>query len=179
VITSTLQCAHATCHPLIGHLIRQVEQTGPRAQSLCHARSRLQFAGAISPPRLTPGPTFGCFLHLARRLVRPLSEFYASLELGLDHLLRRESHRRPLRPTMAHVKGWLVQTPWEDFRLDRVGALISINAAGNLDVIPCKDTDAPRKQPLVHTPALLGSLSLEGSGVQITPRVLPWLSTGN
>jgi hypothetical protein len=80
---------------------------------------------------------------------------------------------------MAHVKGWLVQTPWEDFHLDRAGVLISINTAGNLDVIPCKDADAPRKQPLAHTPALLGSLSLEGSVVRITPWPLPWLSTGN
>jgi hypothetical protein len=48
--------------------------------------------------------------------------------------------------------------PQEDFRLDRAGALISINVAGNLDVIPCKDADAPRKQPLAHTLTLLQQL---------------------
>jgi hypothetical protein len=74
--------------------------------------------------------------------------------------------------------------PREDFRLDRAGALILINAAGNLYVIPCKDADAPRKQPLAHTRLCynnygMGGLSLGGSGVRTTPQPLPRLSAKN
>jgi hypothetical protein len=44
--------------------------------------------------------------------------------------------------------------PREDFCINQAGALISMSAAGNLDVITCQDGDAPRKQPLTHTPVL-------------------------
>jgi hypothetical protein len=48
--------------------------------------------------------------------------------------------------------------PRDDFRLNQVGSLISISATENLDVIPCQDVDAPRKQPLAHTSELLQQL---------------------
>jgi hypothetical protein len=48
--------------------------------------------------------------------------------------------------------------PREDLRLIRARALISMNAVGNLNVIPCKDADAPHKQSLAKTPALLQQL---------------------
>jgi hypothetical protein len=75
-------------------------------------------------------------------------------------------------------------TPQEDFCLDEAGALISINAAGNLDVIPRQDADAPRKQPLAHIWRCynnydMGSVSLRGSGARTTHQSLPRLSTGN
>jgi hypothetical protein len=58
------------------------------------------------------------------------------------------------------------------------GALTLIRAAGNLNVIPCKDTDASRKQLLAiprrcYTNYGMGSLYLEGSGIQTTPQTLP------
>jgi hypothetical protein len=71
--------------------------------------------------------------------------------------------------------------PREYFRLDQARALISISVAGNLDVIPCQDADAPHKQPfgpcpgaITTTMAWATSLS-GGSGVWTIPR----LSTGN
>jgi hypothetical protein len=57
MITSTLQCAHTTCHPPMGCPIRQTEQTGP--QSLRLAQSTVQTAGATSLPRPIPGLAFG------------------------------------------------------------------------------------------------------------------------
>jgi hypothetical protein len=33
-----------------------------------------------------------------------------------------------------------------------------MGAAGNLDIISCQDDDAPRKQPLAHTPTVLQPL---------------------
>jgi hypothetical protein len=49
-------------------------------------------------------------------------------------------------------------TPREDSCLNQGGALISISVAGNIDAILCQDTDAPHKQPLAHTLALLHQL---------------------
>jgi hypothetical protein len=105
--TSTLQYMHVACHPLMGRQIRQAERTGLRVQSLRLAQSRIQPAFTTSPPRSTPSPAFRRFLLLARRQVRPSSEFSASPELGLAHQLRHESCIRPLRLTVAHVKGRL------------------------------------------------------------------------
>jgi hypothetical protein len=66
----------------MGHLIRQAKQTDPRAQIFASpdAESGLR---AISPHRPTLSSASG--------------EFFASPELGLSHLLHRESHGRPLR----------------------------------------------------------------------------------
>jgi hypothetical protein len=49
-------------------------------------------------------------------------------------------------------------TPREDFRINQARALISMNATENLDVITRQDNNAPRKQPLAHTPTLLQPL---------------------
>jgi hypothetical protein len=44
--------------------------------------------------------------------------------------------------------------PREDFRINQAGALISISATENLEVIKRQDDDVPCKQPLAHTPGL-------------------------
>jgi hypothetical protein len=49
-------------------------------------------------------------------------------------------------------------TPQDDFRINQAGALISMSAVGNLNVITRQDDDAPRKQLLAHTLALLQPL---------------------
>jgi hypothetical protein len=108
MITSPLQCTHATCHPPLGHLIRQAEETGPRAQNLRLARSRVQPTGAISalpeaesspraqsPPCPTLGPTFGRFLRLARARPRPPTPPRITWEAT--------------PPAVAHVTGGLVR----------------------------------------------------------------------
>jgi hypothetical protein len=48
--------------------------------------------------------------------------------------------------------------PREDFCINQAGTLISMSAAGNLDIITRQDDDTPLKQPLAHTPALLQPL---------------------
>jgi hypothetical protein len=75
------------------------------------------------------------FLCLARRQAQPSSGFSASPELDLGHQLHRESRRQPLCTSIAHIEGRLGKKPRQDFRINRARALISMNAAGNLDVI--------------------------------------------
>ena len=47
-----------------------------------------------------------------------------------------------------------LSAPREDFCINQAGALISMSAAGNLDVITRQDNDTPRNPPLAHTPVL-------------------------
>jgi hypothetical protein len=176
MITCTLQCAHASCHLPMGRLIRQAEQTGPWTHSLRLARNRIQPTGAISSPWPTPVPSFRWFLRLARAQSRPPTI------PRISQTTTPPNYGAP--PNCGTRQGTIRLTPREDCRLDQAGALILINVAGNLDIIPCQDTDAPRKQTLTYTQRCynnydMGSLSLGGSGVQTTPRSLPRLSTGN
>jgi hypothetical protein len=60
----------------MGRLLRQAERTSLRAQHL----------------------------RLTRPKLKPLGKFFASPELDLGHQLRRESRRRPLHPTVAHIE---------------------------------------------------------------------------
>jgi hypothetical protein len=85
----------------------------------------------ISPPRLT--------------LSSASDEFSASLELGLGHLLHRESRGRPLR-RLWHTSRDGSSNTSERLPPRSSRALTSINVAGNHDVIPRKDADAPHKQ---------------------------------
>jgi hypothetical protein len=77
MITSPLQCAHAACHPLMGHLIRQDRADWPLGSILRLTQRRVQPTGAIfaspdaesnpwaqSPPRPTLSPTDGRNLRL-------------------------------------------------------------------------------------------------------------------
>jgi hypothetical protein len=82
----------------------------------------------------------------------------------------RLARSRPRPPTTSQIphtatppncgarQGTARLTAREDFRLDQVAVLILISAVENLDVIPCKDADAPHKQPLAYTLALLQQL---------------------
>jgi hypothetical protein len=144
MITSTLQCVHAAYHPLMGRIIRQAERIGLRAQSLRLAWSRIQPAGITCPSRLTPSPTFGWFLCLARARPQPPTTPWIS--------------QTATPPDCGARHGTARLMPQEDFRLNQAWALISISVAGNLDVIPCQDADALRKKPLAHTPTLLQQL---------------------
>jgi hypothetical protein len=121
MIMSPLQYAHTAYHPPMGHLIRQTKQTGPRAQ-ISALPDAVSSPRAQSPPRPMPSPALGRFLRLARHRVRPSGDFSASpdAEFGLRWILclARARPRPPTTPwiprattppTVAHVKGWLVQ----------------------------------------------------------------------
>jgi hypothetical protein len=110
MITPPLQYAHTACHPLMGHLIRQVKQTGPRAQISAspdiESGPQVQISASPdaesdprmqSPPHPMPSLALERFLHLARPRVRSSGDFSASPELDLGHLLHRESRERSLR----------------------------------------------------------------------------------
>jgi hypothetical protein len=125
MITSPLQSKHAACHPPMGHLIQQAEQTGTRAQFSASPDDEFN-PRAQSLPRPTPSLALRPFIRLARRRVRTSDEFSTSCKLDLGHLLRHESRGWPLRQTVAHVKGWLVQhlgktfvSPKRGFDLDK------------------------------------------------------------
>jgi hypothetical protein len=132
---------HAACHPLMGRQIRQAERTGLRAQSLYLARSRIQSAFTTSPPRPTSSLALERILRLARARPR------------LPTTLRIPQTATP--PDCGARHGMARLMPREDFRLNHVGAPVSISAAENLDVTTRQGTDAPRKQPLAHIRALL------------------------
>jgi hypothetical protein len=61
-------------------------------------------------------------------------------------------------PDCSARRGTTRLTPRKDFCINQAGALISMSAAGNLNVITRQDNDAPRKQLLSHTSALLQPL---------------------
>jgi hypothetical protein len=67
-------------------------------------------------------------------------------------------------PDYSARRGTARLTPREDFRINQVGALISMSAAGNLDVITRQGEDAPHKQPLAHTTAQLQLRAPRGGG---------------
>jgi hypothetical protein len=108
----------------------------------------------ISPPRPTSGSALERILCLARARPRPPT----TLRIPQTATpLNCEAHHGTARLTPPRPRG----------------ALISISATGNLDVIPCQDADAPCKQPLAHTPRCynnydMGSLSPGGSSVRTT-----------
>jgi hypothetical protein len=161
---------------------------------------------AIQPPKLikkrfdpislsrtlSASPEARCSLR-----VQPSGDLSASPDVKLDP--RANSPPRPssasvtyyaANPTDGHSanygahQGMVRLTPREDFHLDRAGALISISTSGNLDIILCQDADAPRMQPLAHTPTLLQQLRHGqplpwGLGHMDNPRYVPPLSTEN
>jgi hypothetical protein len=93
-------------------------------------------SGANAPPRPTLGSTLRQVLRLTRARPRPpTTPRIPQTATSPDCSARRE---------MA----WLA--PREDFYINQTGTLISMSAAGNLDVITCQDDDVPRKQPLAH-----------------------------
>jgi hypothetical protein len=97
-------------------------------------------SGATSPPRPTSSSALERVLRLARVRPRPpTTQRIPQTATPPDYSARRGTAR-------------------EDFRIHQAGALISMSAIGNLDVITRQDDDAPRKQPLAHTPALLQPL---------------------
>jgi hypothetical protein len=98
----------------------------------------------ISLPRPTSGSTLRRILSLARAQPRPPTT------------PRIPQTNTP--PNGGVHQGMARLTPREDYHLDQAGALISISATGNLDIIPCQDANAPCKQSLAHTPALLQQL---------------------
>jgi hypothetical protein len=98
----------------------------------------------ISPPRPTSSSAFERVLCLARARTRPPT-----------------TPRIPQTATLPDCsarRGTARLAPQEDFCINQAGALISMSAAGNLDVITRQDDDAPRKQTLTHTPSLLQPL---------------------
>jgi hypothetical protein len=154
---STLQCAHAACHPRMGRLIRKAKQTGLWVQSLCVARSRIQLAGTTSPPRLTPVLASGDFS------TSPDVKF-GPWENSSPHSSSASATYYAANPADCHSA-----------RLWRTSRDGSTNASGRLPPRPsrssdldkrsresrchsCQDADAPRKQPLAHTPVLLQQL---------------------
>jgi hypothetical protein len=104
MITHAPLCAHAACHPQMGHLIRR--KSGPALGRKTPPRPTLGLPSGTSPPC----PTLGS----------PLGIVSASPELGLSYLLHRESHKRPLHQ-LRHTSGKARPSPREDFRLTHAG----------------------------------------------------------
>jgi hypothetical protein len=97
-------------------------------------------SGATAPPRPTPGSALRQVLHLTRARPRPpTAPQIPQTATPPDCSARRETARL---------------ASWEDFCINQTWTLILMTAEGNLDVITCQDDDAPRKQPLAHTPML-------------------------
>ena len=98
--------------------------------------------GATPLPCLTPSSALEQVLRLARARP-PTTPRIPQTATPPDCSARRETARL---------------APREDFCINQAGALISMSAAENLNVITCQGDDTPRKQPLTHTPALLQPL---------------------
>jgi hypothetical protein len=127
-------------------------------QLLCLARSSDQPSGTTSLPRPKKRLAFGRnFSSLPDDVFGPRVNSLPRPSLAL-------ATNSAANPTDGHsAQLWHMSGDGSSSTSGRLpphssGAPTSISAAGNLDVIPCKDADAPRKQPLAHTPAMLHQL---------------------
>jgi hypothetical protein len=105
-------------------------------------------SGRAFGPNLSASPTLGPVLERVLCLTRARPRPSTTLRIP----------QTATPPDYSPRQGTARLTPREDFYVNQAGALISMSAAENLNVITCQGDDTPRKQPLTHTPALLQPL---------------------